>query len=163
MRGAGDAHFMPVAAAVAKAPHVALGRVLVAQACVRREVGRHLGRGMRSEIGRRRATDQLRDADLPRDQTAAANLADANREIDAFVDDVHRPVRQLDVEAQLRMPAGELRDRRCQVSDTEADRACELQSPARNDRRGAHRFLGFLQIGHHITDRCRRQTCRFRS
>ena len=44
------------------------------------------------EIRRRCATDQMRYSDLAADQLLAADLADPQRGIEAFVDQVHRAV-----------------------------------------------------------------------
>jgi hypothetical protein len=42
--------------------------------------------------------------------------ADAHGKVEAFFDEVDKTLRELDVEAHLRMPASEGSDRRCQVA-----------------------------------------------
>ena len=54
---------------------------------------------MTREVRRRGATNESRDSDRAADQALAADVADADREIDAFVDDIDRAIGQLDVEA----------------------------------------------------------------
>src|SRR5437773_5552759 len=146
MRRSGDANLVRIAATVAKTPRVALARVFVAKARVRSEISRHLGCRMQRQIRRGSAADELRSADLARDQAAAADIADADRQVDAFVDDVDGAIGELDIEAQLRMATREVRDRRREMPHAEGDRRGELERAARYHGRRGHRFLGLLQI-----------------
>src|SRR5690349_21739553 len=105
MRGAGDSDFMHVPVPITKAPDISFGGILVAQAGMRGEIRRRFGCSVQREIRRRGAAHELRNADLAADQAAAADIADADREIDALVDDIDCAVRELDVESQLWMAA----------------------------------------------------------
>ena len=80
------------------------------------------GSPCRAKVGRRRAADEPRLADLAPDQVLAADGADAHGDVEAFVDEVDRAVGQLDVEAHRRIARDELGDRRRQVSRAERDR-----------------------------------------
>src|SRR5437016_6997966 len=96
-----DAHVVLMATAVAKTPYVALARVFVAEARMRGEIRRRFRFWMQRQVRGRSAADHLRDTDLARDQAPAADIADADRQIDAFIDDVDGAIRKLDIEAQL--------------------------------------------------------------
>ena len=101
MHGAGDPHAALAAVGIAERPEAALRRVRIREARVRRQVLRHARLAMPREIGRRRAADELGDADLARDEVLAADGADSHRRVEAFVDEIDDAVRKLDVEAHL--------------------------------------------------------------
>ncbi|MEO6749681.1 MAG: hypothetical protein ABI294_08830 [Casimicrobiaceae bacterium] len=92
-----DAHRVFLCGAVAKAPQAAAGEVGIRQAGVARELLRPLRCSVRGEVRERRAADELHRADLASDQRFRADVADADREVDALVDNVHRAIGELDL------------------------------------------------------------------
>ena len=77
-----------------------------------REVVGRLRLAVAREVGRRRAADEPRRADLAPDEVLAADRADAHGDVEALVDEVDDAVGQLDVEAHLRVARDERGDRR---------------------------------------------------
>src|SRR2546428_10826885 len=131
MRRTRDAPLVVAAAGIAEPPRVALARVFVAQARVRGQMRGNARRSMPREIRGRGAAHELRDANPASDQALAADVANADREVDALVDDVHGTIRKLDVEAHLRMAPRERCQRRREMANAERDGTCELERAAR--------------------------------
>jgi len=84
------------------------------------------------------------------DQRRASGGADPHGEVAALVDQVHDPIGEVDVESKLRMARGERRDRGCEVTLAEGDRAGELQIPPWHQRALRHRGFRFLEVGEQL-------------
>ncbi len=148
--GAADAHLALVALPIAERPDVARRRVLVREAGMLREILRLVRFAVPLEVGRRGAADEPRGADPAADEILAARIADAHREVEALLDEIDHALGELDVELQLRMPGGEGRDGRRQMTRAEGRRAREAQRAAGRNRPGGHRDLGLLEVGEQL-------------
>ena len=135
---------------IAKAPHVARHDVFVGEAVVLREILRHLRRAMRAQVWRRCAGYEARLPELARHQVVRAGRADADGEIETFLDQVDDAVRQRHVEAHLGVGGEKRGDRRRQMAHAEIDRARELDRAAGDHRRAARLLLGLLQLGEEL-------------
>ena len=145
-----DAHVALATLPVAKRPDVARRRVFVGEAHVRREIFRDLRLAVTPQIRRRRATDEPCRADLAADQVLAADIADPHRDVESLLDEIGGAVRQLDIEAHLRVAHDEFGDRRSEMARAERDRGGEPQRAARRDGAGVRRLLGLLQVGQEL-------------
>src|SRR4030081_1994868 len=87
-----DAYRAVAARGIPKGPHAFLRRILVTEAGMPGELLGFLGDTVALEIRGRCATDQTRYSDLAADMVLTADLADPQRGIEAFVDQVHRAV-----------------------------------------------------------------------
>ena len=108
---------------------------------MRRQLRRVRRRAMLRQIGRR--GDQMRRdiAQPPRTQAAVGQLADAQRHVEPFGDDIHPRVRTMQVDLDARMLFQERREQRRDVADAEAHRRRQPDAPGRYARGIACRFL----------------------
>ena len=102
------------------------------------------------EVSGRGAADQLGRAESTRHHALLADLADPDREVESFLDEVHGSIGEIEVEAHLRMQHGELGDGRREMTVAEAHATGEAQRAARLHGRQAHRALGLLEIGQQL-------------
>jgi hypothetical protein len=85
-------------------------------------------------------------AEGPRDQARILRPADADRKVEAFVDEVHQPVGELDVERDLPIVAGEGREARGEFELAEAQGVSQAQATARGLRDVLHREVEALVL-----------------
>jgi hypothetical protein len=102
---------------------------------------------MRRKVLRRGARHEARLAELARHQVLRSGGADAHREVEAFLDQVHHAVGERDVEAHLRVLGEEVRDRRREVAYTEVHRRSEPDRAARHHRGARGFLLRLLKVG----------------
>ena len=88
-------------------PHRPPRRAPEQHALVLRERGDRARGAASLEVPRRREHAGADRAERPRDQPAVAQPADAEREVDALVNEIHDPLRERDVDAHLGIPRGE--------------------------------------------------------
>ncbi|VVN47177.1 hypothetical protein PS681_05907 [Pseudomonas fluorescens] len=67
----------------------------------------------------------------PTDVMAWKVIANANLQIEAFIDDVHHPVKQVEANFQFWITFGQQRHRRRDVIATETEAAANVQTPTR--------------------------------
>src|SRR5690606_25610596 len=107
-----------------------------------------VGRGsMGLQVAGGGAYDQAGQGQLATDQAGITELADANGEIEAFLDQVDFPVGQCDIELDLGMELPEDTPQGGEVADTEGNWRVYSQQPLRVGATGGDLGLGLLQTG----------------
>jgi hypothetical protein len=109
---------------------------------VSNEVGRRKGPAARGEIARTCAGDHPHGPDAGRDQAAIGERADADRHIDAVLDQIENAIRQQKTQTDFRIRLLELTRERQEVEVPDA--------PRRGDRHAAGRraiFAGRFPLG----------------
>src|SRR5262245_17531688 len=101
---------------------------------------------MPREVRRRRAGDESGLAELARDEVLGARAADADREVEALIDEIDDAVGKLDVELDARVEREEPDDRRRDMARAERHQGREPDRAARNDRRLRRLLFRFLQV-----------------
>jgi hypothetical protein len=120
-------------------PAVALREPGVDHAVVLQQVGRMARLATRGEVARRGDDQVLDDADRSRHQRAGRQIADAHRQLDPFLDQVHRLVGQPHVQTHPRVRGEKLRDHRHDDRSTVRIGQGDAQQPARLGARTADR------------------------
>ncbi|KAF1853455.1 hypothetical protein Lal_00013812 [Lupinus albus] len=119
----------------------------VDQAAVADQLVRGLRHAVLLQIGRAGAQRHPRGGQPPGDQRAVAQPADPHRQIVPLVDQIDRAVVQVHVDLDGRVALQELRHRRGQMHDAEADRCVQPQPATRGGMQVGDRLLRLLQIG----------------
>jgi hypothetical protein len=106
---------------------------------VMRQVGRGAGRAAALEIGRARHPQPAHMSDQPRRQRRIGQRADAQRNVDAFLDQVDVAVAQQQLDLHAVMGIEEARDDRRDVAAAELHRGGDAQQAAHRRVRRARR------------------------
>ena len=102
---------------------------------------------MPGQVGRRRAGDEMQDADAPRNQRRVGQRAAAHRAVDAFLDQVHRPVAAAHFHRDVGIAPVEIRQRRDDHPLPQAAGHLDPQAPAGARMGARQRVLGVADVG----------------
>ena len=116
---------------------------------------------MLGQIRRRRAEDARVGRDATRDERGIFQLADADREVEAFADDVDERIGDMHVELDLGVARQEIVDVRRDVQAAEGGRHRDLQQAARLGVAAADEVLRFLAETEDIDDALEVASARF--
>src|SRR5258708_2713775 len=150
MQAAGNAHRVLRAGAIAKAPDMPRADVFVGEAVVPRQLFRGLRRAMLRQILRRGARHEPRLAELARHQIVRAGRADADRQIEALLDQIDHAIGERHIEAHLWMTREKFGDRRRDMVHAEIYRGGEPDGAARHYRRARSLLLCLGEIGEQL-------------
>lgn len=81
------------------------------------------------------------------DQAGVAQVAHPHRAVEAFIDDVHHPVAEVERHAHVRMPRQEVRHQRRHVAAAEAGRGGDPQMAAGLDAARGDAGFGIVELG----------------
>jgi len=99
------------------------------------------------QVGRRRHAEAPVVGQSNADEAAVGEVADAHGTVEALVDDVDDPVREVEREADLRVQAQEARHQRCDVATPETGGRGDPKVPAGLHAAGAHAGLRIGPVG----------------
>ena len=114
---------------------------------MRLQVFGRLRRPAAAEIVGARAQRPADRRDPPRHQARIRQGADAQRHVEAVVDQVDEAVVEREIDVDLRKAGEEFRQRRREVQEAEAHRRADLEPPARARLKLAERAVGVVEIG----------------
>ena len=105
------------------------------------------GHAMPFQIARRRAQQAPVRHDAARDQALVGQLAEADRQIDAVRDEVHRAVGDVELHLHLRIALREGGHQRRNRRAPETERCIHPQQAARHGARARYGFFHLVQVG----------------
>jgi len=119
------------------------------QAGVVHHVGGQQGASVAGQVIRAGHTQAAVVGQAHADQAGIGQITHADGAIEAFVDQIHQVVGQIERQRHLRVLAHKLRHQGRHVPATEAGRCGDAQVPAGLDAAGADAGLGIGQVGQH--------------
>ena len=150
MQPAAHAHHALGPRAVVKAPEVARAHVFISEAVVVRELLWRFRRAVLGKIRGRGTRHEPRLAELAGDEVVGTRRADADREVEALLDQVDQSVGERHIEAHFAMRGEKRSDRRRDVAHAKVHRGGEPDRAARRHG-GARRFLlGLGEVGEEL-------------
>ena len=105
------------------------------------------GRPFFCQTGVRGADDTADVGDLHRHQARGRQIADAYRDVDAFLDQVHDPIHRHQIGADIRIEIKEIREQRRDVDAAEFDRGGDPQQTRRPGGSPQGQIVDGLQFG----------------
>jgi hypothetical protein len=105
---------------------------------------------MRLQVGGRSARHQARFAELARDDVVRARRADAHRQVEPFLHEIHDALRKRHVEPYSGVRGEKCGDRRCHMAHAEVHRSRELDRATRHHRGAACLLLGLVEVGEEL-------------
>ncbi len=110
------------------------------------EIGRFVDAGMFGEVPWRRGDDPPDFANGDRDERRVGQMRDAQCDVNAFVDQAHRPVEQLQADGDLRIALDEVVEDGAQHILTGGDRRCDREQAAGRRAFVGHQHVRFFEF-----------------